>query len=230
MIASIKHDDELQAAFSLSLPILFAYFPLGIVFGILFFNLGYPWYYAPLMSALVYAGAVQFIALGIFAAHGSYLELILATIFVAFRNAFYGLSVMDRFATHLIKKCYLIFGLVDSTYAILISTPKYNNDERFCLWITFFSHFYWVSGTATGAYFAKSLPNIHGLEFILTSFFMVLVVEQYLSLRTFKPFIIAAIAAIVAAVITPHEFLLTAILLSVTLLLTLPSAELSDGK
>ena len=46
------------------------------MFGILFMTqLNLPWYYAPLMSLIIYAGALQFVALGIFAAHGSLLGL-----------------------------------------------------------------------------------------------------------------------------------------------------------
>ena len=56
------------AAFRASVPVMFGYVPLGMAFGILFQNLGYAWYYAPLMGLTVYAGAAQFMAVGLLAA------------------------------------------------------------------------------------------------------------------------------------------------------------------
>ncbi|MBT3195741.1 MAG: branched-chain amino acid ABC transporter permease, partial [Candidatus Ruthia sp.] len=35
-------------------PVLFGYIPLGIAFGMLFQDLGYPWYLATLMAFFVY--------------------------------------------------------------------------------------------------------------------------------------------------------------------------------
>jgi predicted branched-subunit amino acid permease len=64
--------NPLSEAIRDSLATFFAYFPLGIVFGFLFTSeLSLPWILAPFMSLMVFAGAIQFVALGIFAAQGS---------------------------------------------------------------------------------------------------------------------------------------------------------------
>lgn len=38
-------------------PVLFGYLPMGIAFGVLFQELGYPWYYASLMGLIIFAGS-----------------------------------------------------------------------------------------------------------------------------------------------------------------------------
>ena len=58
----------IRTAFKTSLPILFGFVPLGIAFGLLFQELNYPWYFASLMGIIVYAGAAQFMAIGLLAA------------------------------------------------------------------------------------------------------------------------------------------------------------------
>ncbi len=95
-------------AWQLSIPVFFAYFPLGIIFGLLFCQSGFPWYYAPIISIIVYNGAVQFLALGIMATGGSYLDILLATIFVALRNSFYGIALIKRYNYSFWKKFYLV--------------------------------------------------------------------------------------------------------------------------
>lgn len=208
-------------ALKVSSPIFFAYFPLGIVFGILFNHLGFNWVYAPIMSLLVYAGSVQFVALSFLMSHGSLVSMLVATLFVALRNSFYGLAFLERYDTKWYKKLFLIYGMVDATYALLVThndLPK-KQDEKFCLYLTFLIMFYWVSGTFVGALFSQWLPQIPGLGFVLPCFFMVLVVEQYLKLRTFKPFFMAIIAAIIAFLIYPQQFLLLAICISIIFIL-----------
>ena len=61
----------MSGLFRITSPVLFGYFPLGITFGILFQDLGYPWYSATLMGLVVYAGAAQFMAIGLLTAGAS---------------------------------------------------------------------------------------------------------------------------------------------------------------
>ena len=55
------------ARMRLSLPVLFGYIPLGAAFGVMFSELGYHWLYATLMGVVIYAGAGQFLAVGLLA-------------------------------------------------------------------------------------------------------------------------------------------------------------------
>ena len=71
----------------------------------------------------------------------------------------------------------MAFGMVDATYAILLSRPK--SSLRFCLQVTILNYAYWFFGSVIGALFADLLPQIQGIDFILTAFFMILVLDFY---------------------------------------------------
>lgn len=209
---------EFKQALVITNPTLFAYFPLGIVFGVLFTQAGFPWYQAPLMSGLVYAGAVQFITLGMMINHNSVLAILLACVFVAMRNSFYGLSVNHRFKkAPLVIRAFLIFGLVDAAYAIFTSRPprQHENDVKFCFYTTLLLYLYWVVGTFIGAAFADVIPQFKGMEFVLTGFFAVIVIEYYLSNRAVDALYIPLAASVIAYLLMPNYYLLIAILLCV---------------
>ncbi len=202
--------ESLSHALYQTIPVLFAYFPLGVVFGVVFVNEGYSWWLAPLMSAVVYGGAVQFLALTMLAMHAPLLTVVVASFFVAFRNSFYGLSLVERFK-HVVwwQKALLIFGLVDAVYAILVANPK--EDTRFCLVVTIVIYFYWLGGSIVGAYFAKLLPDINGLDFVLPAFFMILALELYFKERNIAGFIVPVMTALLAYAIAPGQYLVLAI-------------------
>lgn len=48
-----------EAAPRATLPVLFGHLPLGVAFGLLFGDLGYPWYFATLMGLMIFAGAAR---------------------------------------------------------------------------------------------------------------------------------------------------------------------------
>ena len=110
----------LKQALLITTPTLLAYFPLGVIYGVLFTHADYPWYIAPLMSATIYAGAVQFVALSMMIEHASLIAILMATVFIAMRNSFYGLSVIERFKpAPLLKR----FFLVNAKGQKLLSSP-----------------------------------------------------------------------------------------------------------
>ncbi len=213
---------EIQRGFKLAVPTMMAYFPLGIAFGLFFADAGYRWWLAPIMSLVTYAGSVQFVALSMMTTlHSSILAVFLATLFLALRNSFYGLSLLQRYKTHWLRQFLLIFMLVDAAYITVVANPPKEGecDIQFCFYLSLFMYLAWVSGTFIGALCADLLPKINGLEFILPAFFMVLVIEHYLANRRIISLIAPLFAALVAFLIMPKNFLLLAIIISVALIL-----------
>ena len=86
-----------RSALKTSLPIMFGFVPLGIAFGLLFQELGYPWFFATLMGIIVYAGAAQFMAIGFLSAGLGVLEIAMSTFFLNSRHMFYGLAFLESF-------------------------------------------------------------------------------------------------------------------------------------
>jgi len=66
------------------------YTTIGIAFGLLVTDAGYPWWLAPVMSVTMFAGAAQFIAVGLFAAGTSLWEAALIQLVVNARHIAYG--------------------------------------------------------------------------------------------------------------------------------------------
>ncbi|MCR9192250.1 MAG: AzlC family ABC transporter permease [Gammaproteobacteria bacterium] len=220
---------EFKTAVNLSLPTFFAYFPLGIVFAVLWLKAGIAGYWAPMMSMFVFAGAVQFVALSMIQEHASILAIVLATSFVAFRNVFYGLSLIERFKSKpKLLKLFLIFGLVDATYGILNAHPQNSshNDHAFCFYLALLPYLYWVSGTWLGLLIYPIMPEIQGLDFMLTSFFMVLVVDLYCVSRDKFSLWMPVVFTFISYLILPKQYLVFAILLSVIFLYISESREL----
>lgn len=208
--------------FKTTLPVMFGYIPLGIAFGVLFQELGYPWYLATLMAVFVYAGAAQFLIVGLLAAGAGLFEIVVSIFLVNSRHMFYGLSLLKDYGAWGFRKLYLIFGLTDETYSLLttISTPDGLKRQQHYLTITFFNHTYWVLGCTLGALIGSTFEfNSQGLEFTLTALFVVLVMEQWKKIRQVKPFLIALLAAIIAMLISSDHMLLLSIFLSVVLLI-----------
>ncbi len=212
------------AAFTVktSLPIFAAYFPLGIVYGLVFCHLHFPWLLAVVASLLIYGGSVQFVAASMMAKHLSIVNIVTTCLFLGLRNSFYGLSFLKRFKNvSWLKRTWLAFNQVDGTYAILVShqLEDKKQDMRYCLWLSTIIYLYWIAGTVIGVALSTTASNIKGLGFVLPCFFMTVAVEQYHKLKSLQPFIIAALSGVIAMLWLPHYFLLLSISLSAVLLL-----------
>lgn len=222
----------LSRAFKLSMPTLFAYFPLGIVYGILFVHSGFAWFLAPIMSVLVYSGSVQLVALGLMSKHAAIMGIVLTTVFVGLRNAFYGLSLFARFEQWGWVKYFLGFTLVDANYAILtspIGAIDSSNDKQFCVSMGALMYGYWVFGTLVGAFFADWLPPFPGAIFLLPCFFLVLVIEYFIANRQWRAIVLPIIMAFVAYWVAPGQYLLLSILLCVAVIVAWDYWETRHG-
>lgn len=211
-------------AFRDTLPVMFGYIPLGMAFGILFQDLGYDWYYAAVMGIFVFAGAAQFMAVGLLSAHAGLLEIAISTFILNSRHMFFGLSLLKRYRAKGLKRFYLIFGLTDETYSLITSTPPVSgggeDEQDYYVAITALNQSYWVVGCAMGALLGVSIEfNSSGMDFALTALFMVLLIEQWKSVREPFPFVVALVCGLFSMWLFSEQMLLLAIGLSTVLLL-----------
>jgi 4-azaleucine resistance transporter AzlC len=209
------------SAFHYSIPVLLGYLAIGVAFGLLLIDAGYPWWIALLMSVVMYAGAGQYIAVGFFAAGASLTEAAIVQFVVNARHIAYGITMLKKINHAGRYKPYLIFALTDETFALLSSidndSTKYGDTVeergRFMFYVSALDHFYWVAGSLIGAFAGALLPvNMDGVGFSLTALFIVLMVEQIARVRKPLPFIISALAAILGVVVLPSRVSLLAAL------------------
>lgn len=213
-----------RSAFQLTLPILFGYLPLGMAFGVLFATqLSYPWWGAPLMGLLIYAGAGQILAVSLLAAGTGLLEVFVAMFVLNARHLFYGLSLLGQFRGAGWRKAYLIFGLTDETYSLLTSRPRSSDrhlEQALDFRITGLNQVYWVLGCTVGALLGEHVAfDSTGIEFALVALFIVLTIEQYQALKDSFPIWTGAAAAAMAILIVPPTHQLIAAIAVVTLVL-----------
>lgn len=211
----------IRTAFEATMPVMFGYVPLGMAFGVLFQDLGYPWYFAPLMGIIVFAGAAQFMAVGLLAAHAGLMEVAISTFLLNSRHMFFGLSLLNRYTVKGIRKFYLIFGLTDETYSLITSTEKPDgvDSASYYLAITALNQLYWVIGCALGAGLGAWLVfDTTGMDFALTALFVVLVIEQWRKVQEYWPFLLALISAVVALLLFRQHMLVVSIALSMIVL------------
>ncbi len=188
-----------KAAFPCTIPVLTGYLFIGIAFGVMYAEKGYSFWWAILMSLLVYAGSAQYLAVNFFLPGISFFQIIFMTLMVNIRHMFYGLSLLEKFHQMGKKRWYMIFGLTDETYSLLcVAKVPYGVDEdKFLFAISMLNQLYWVIGSAVGGALKGVLPfDTKGIDFAMTALFAVIFVEQWMSEKNRIPAIVGVISAV----------------------------------
>lgn len=188
----------------LTLPVFFGYIAIGIPFGLMLVKNGYPWWVAPIMSLTMYAGAGQYVAVGLFASGASLSAIAVAELLLNIRHIVYGLSLIEKFKNTGKWKPYLVFALTDETYALMTTTtcPEGQKPGRFYGTIALLDQSYWVLGSVVGAIAGSLIPfDFAGVDFALTTLFAVLLIEQIKSSKDIVPPVIGIFAAVICVVL-----------------------------
>lgn len=215
----------IRLAFKTSIPVLAGYIVLGMGFGLLLHNAGYGPGWALLMSAIIYAGTMQYVGVGLLAGAASILTTALTTLMVQARHLFYSISLIEKYKGMGKYKPYMIFGITDETYS-LMSDPYIPVDKKdeplYRFLVTLFNHCYWITGCVLGNLLGEVLPfSTDGLEFSMTALFVASFTEQWITMRDHVPAITGFVSSLLClAVFGPERFLIPALLL-MTLILTL---------
>jgi 4-azaleucine resistance transporter AzlC len=184
------------------------------------------------MGVVMYAGAGQYIAVGLFAAGAGLWEAALVQLVVNARHMAYGITMFKRFNAAGPYKWYLIFSLSDETFALLSSLPDEGEGadrgafNRFMFLVALLDQLYWLAGGVIGALLGTLIPfELQGISFALTALFVALMIEQILRAKRPGPFVISALAAVLAVALLPSRLsLLSAMVVSLT------AAQLFTGK
>ena len=182
-IINQKSYTAFKAAFPFTLPIFAGFWFLGISYGIYMNVMGFSWIYPALMSLTIFAGSVEFIVVNLLLGSFNPLQAFILAFMVNSRHLFYGISMIDKYRGLGFKKFYLIFGLCDESFSINYTAKIPEGIDRglFYFWITFLNYLYWVSGSTLGGIFGSMINfNTYGIEFILTSMFVVIFLEQFM--------------------------------------------------
>lgn len=217
----------IRDSFKSSLPVMAGYLVLGAGFGMMMKAAGYGAFWAFAMSLLVYAGSMQYAAVGLLGGGVSLVSLALTTLMVNARHLFYGISMLEPYRKAGAAKPYLIFALTDETYSLVCSGKR---SIRECLLISLFDQIYWVAGSTAGALLGGVVPfSTEGVDFALTALFLTVFTQQWLEIKTHFPALCGVGVSVVSlAVFGPDRFLIPA-MAGITALLLAAGLKEKEG-
>ncbi len=172
-----------------SIPLMIAAAPFGLVFGALAQSNGLSVWATLGMSAIVFAGASQFVAVTLMGA-GVLAPVILFTVFIVnLRHMLYSVSLMPQ-VTNLpfFLRAIMSFWLTDETYAVVSNKLLRDKRDKDQISSQNFTWFYlgsaipfylsWVSATALGILMGQKIPQLTewGLDIAMVVAFVGIVV------------------------------------------------------
>jgi 4-azaleucine resistance transporter AzlC len=181
------------------LPIALGYLPVAVTFGILGRQAGLSVAAVTGMSAWVYAGASQFLAVKMIATGVGFFQIILATLILNFRHFLMSTVLARRIEAARPKAAALSFWVTDETFVVasLHASPEGLNAPSFFI-MAAMAYLAWLSGSFLGGMFADLIPVriVDGMGIGLYALFIALLIP---SARTHWQFaLVAAVSALTA--------------------------------
>ena len=198
-----KWTHTLKVAFPLTLPVLTGYLFLGLAYGILMSNKGFSILWTFLMSAVVFAGALQYAAVTLLASTFNPLLAFLLALLVNIRHLFYGISMLDRYKG-LKGKAVMIFGMADEAFSINIAhdVPAGIDPSHFYLTTTVLCYLYWQISCLSGHLLSFLIPStIKGFDFVLTALFFVMFLNQWKTKAHRKFLLLGCVMTVLALIL-----------------------------
>ncbi|MPZ11645.1 MAG: branched-chain amino acid ABC transporter permease [Kiloniellaceae bacterium] len=189
------------------LPLLVAVVPFGLLLGTLAAQKGLSPLETALMSATVFAGASQFVAVEIWTTPVAVVLLTATALMVNLRHVLMGAALAPGIRSWPAGATYGgLFFLADEIWAFALKrsagqplTPAYYFGLSLPLYLG------WISTTTLGAIFGSVLqdPARYGLDFAFTAVFLTLLVSLWKGKRSLYPWLAAALVAVAAHQLLP---------------------------
>lgn len=144
-----------------ALPVVLGFIPVAIAYAMMARQSGISISQTIMMSALVFAGASQMMAIGMFAHDSSIFAIIMATFILNIRHLMMSTCVMNRLkGTKMGMKLLLAFGITDESFAIFTTMDEDKSTSFFFLGLISITYSSWVGGTIIGCMASQFLPEI----------------------------------------------------------------------
>lgn len=202
--------DGIKAGFRTGLPVAVGVGGYGLAFGVLARQSGLSIAEATLMSAVVFAGAAQLIAVELWGSPLPVVAIIATTLVVNLRYVLMSASLRAWFDDLSPAHAYgSAFFITDETWALTIADLRsgagrgaFLLGSGIALWLL------WVLTTATGAAAGSAItdPERFGLDFVLTTIFVILAVGLWRGREDAAPWLLAATVAVASAELLPGRW------------------------
>ena len=196
-----------------TIPVLAGYVFLGSAFGILVESQGLSIWVALFMSLFIYAGSMQFAAVSLIMNPISLIQTFILALSINARHLFYGVSMLKPFQKAGNKKYYMVFGLTDESFSLII-----NEDDHVTMYqIILLNQIYWLIGTVLGFYFGKVIPfSTTGIEFAMTALFLVIFVDK-LKEKRYYPSFVGIVVSVVCLLIFKSQYFIIPSMIGIVL-------------
>ncbi len=197
-----------------ALPILFGFLPVSITFAVMASQAGLTAAETIGMSAAVFAGASQIMAVGMVGAGADIFTITLATFVLNLRHIIMSTCVFSKL-TNTKKRWYLPvgFGITDETFAFFSLEKSERSGVAYMLGLITVAYSSWVGGTALGTFVSGLLPQTvsDSLGIALYALFIALVAPDVKkSLRLFFVVGITALLNILLCLWLPQSWAIIA--------------------
>lgn len=221
---------EIRKGLADAAPVGLGLIPLGLAFGVLITQAGFDWWWAPVFSIVIYAGSMEFLAIGLLMAVTPLYSLAAATFLVNFRHVFYGLSFPIESIRSRMARMYAVYALTDEVYAITATKRRSEMTGARTMTIAITCQTLWVLPGVVGGLIGMALPpGLDGLQFALTALFAVLAVDAWRASGDLPAPVLGLVCALVAAWLVPDQMLLVGLVAFVVMLLARFAWALRSG-
>ena len=214
-------------------PIIIAFLSVGTAYAVLAQQAGLYSWQTILMSAAVFAGASQMIAVTMLSQGSSIALIIFATLIVNLRHLIMSTCVMNRMkGASLPARLLSAFGVTDESFAIFTTT-----DEKNCSFIYFLgtitvTYSSWVIGTALGCVLTQFLPELvsNSLNITLYAMFIGLLVPKLKKNKklTLTVLITAVLSFVLSNFISPAWTIIGATLVGAAISIFIPDNKADE--
>lgn len=190
---------QILQGFLIILPLSIAVIPWGILAGSLAVEAGLFDIKAQAVSAIIFAGSVQLVGMGLVKAGASISTLLMTTLFLTTRHLLYSATMRTRIS-HFppLKRLILGFLLTDELFAVC----SHKTRKEFHFWYAFGAGFsfylIWQLASLCGILLGQSIPNLdqYGLDFAVAATFIAIVLPTIKKLSVLVTVIVAMILSV----------------------------------
>ncbi|GIC78718.1 AzlC family ABC transporter permease [Moritella sp. F3] len=177
-VSQSKLKSALKGAIA-AMPLSIAVIPWGILAGSYAIEAGLDMLQSQAMSAIVFAGAAQLVAVGMIKSGIGLTSILLTTLLITSRHFLYGMAMRHQMSPLPLRwRLTLGFLLTDELFAICSETKQHKFDRWFAFGGGFSFYLIWNIASAVGIIAGQQIPNLDelGLDFAIAATFIALVV------------------------------------------------------
>lgn len=191
-------------------PIVFGYIPVGFALGVMAADIGLNPLEMGLMSAFVYAGSAQFIAVDMLGSAANAIAIIVTTFLVNLRHLLFSASLAPHFQG--IKQkliTFISFFITDESFAVSITDAEQGPlSHTYYLGLYITAYLSWIFSTVLGTKLGSFIPDTKalGFDFALPGMFLVLLCMQLKNTRYVLVSLISGLLSILFIYLIPGNW------------------------